>query len=166
MNENETQSEILSEIVRLIEKLHNAEFSPVIHGIELIVFGDRKEELFDFIRRFSVLKRPENIRQILYWKLNTLGGKERPLSGIPPETALMLYNSIFNQREIIGKSNTPINVILFRRGTSGQQLTDILKTLPRKEILNGLAEIIKHAVIADKKLFDFLEKNIVESREK
>jgi 3-dehydroquinate synthase len=37
---------------------------------------------------------------------------------------------------------------------------DILKTLPKKEILNGLAEIIKHAIIADKDFFTFLEKNI------
>ncbi len=37
---------------------------------------------------------------------------------------------------------------------------DTLKTLPRKEFLNGLAEAIKCAVIADEKLFSFLEKNL------
>lgn len=37
---------------------------------------------------------------------------------------------------------------------------DILKTLPKREILNGLAEIIKHAVIADKEFFGFLDKNM------
>jgi 3-dehydroquinate synthase len=35
----------------------------------------------------------------------------------------------------------------------------LLATLPRGELLNGFAEIIKHAVICDKELFDFLEKN-------
>lgn len=38
--------------------------------------------------------------------------------------------------------------------------TETLKTLPEKEIGNGLAEIIKYALIADDKLFTYLEKNI------
>lgn len=36
---------------------------------------------------------------------------------------------------------------------------DLLKTLPQKELLNGCAEIVKHAAIADLELFDYLEKN-------
>lgn len=36
---------------------------------------------------------------------------------------------------------------------------DLLKTLPEKELLNGCAEIIKHAAIADQKYFDYLEEN-------
>jgi 3-dehydroquinate synthase len=35
----------------------------------------------------------------------------------------------------------------------------VLKTLERKEISNGLAEIVKHALIADAGMFNFLEKN-------
>jgi 3-dehydroquinate synthase len=38
--------------------------------------------------------------------------------------------------------------------------TDTLKTLPPKEFKNGLAEIIKYAIIKDKKLFAILEKNM------
>jgi 3-dehydroquinate synthase len=37
---------------------------------------------------------------------------------------------------------------------------NVLKTLPRKEVLCGFAEIVKHALIADAGMFDFLEKNI------
>lgn len=37
--------------------------------------------------------------------------------------------------------------------------TDFLKTLPAREIKCGLAEIIKHSIIADKVFFDFLNKN-------
>jgi 3-dehydroquinate synthase len=37
---------------------------------------------------------------------------------------------------------------------------DLLKTLPQEEIGNGLAEMIKSAVIANPKLFIFLERNI------
>lgn len=35
----------------------------------------------------------------------------------------------------------------------------LLKTLPQKEILCGLAEVVKHALIRDADLFDYLEKN-------
>ena len=37
---------------------------------------------------------------------------------------------------------------------------NFLKTLPKNELINGLAEIIKHALIRDKHFFHFLEKNI------
>ena len=36
---------------------------------------------------------------------------------------------------------------------------DLLQTLPEREISNGLAEIVKHALIFDAGLFDFIEKN-------
>lgn len=36
---------------------------------------------------------------------------------------------------------------------------DLLKTLPEKELLSGFAEIVKHAVIGDPKLFSYLEAN-------
>lgn len=36
---------------------------------------------------------------------------------------------------------------------------DVLLTLPKDEISNGFAEIVKHAIIKDEKLFEFLEKN-------
>jgi len=41
-------------------------------------------------------------------------------------------------------------------------ITDInfLKTLPEDEVKNGLAEVIKYAVIKDTELFEYLEKNI------
>jgi len=38
--------------------------------------------------------------------------------------------------------------------------TDFLKSLPKRQIVNGLAEIIKCAVIKDPQLFEFLEKNL------
>ena len=38
--------------------------------------------------------------------------------------------------------------------------TSTLKTLPKQEFINGLSEVIKHALIKDKDFFNFLEKNI------
>jgi 3-dehydroquinate synthase len=39
----------------------------------------------------------------------------------------------------------------------------MLKTLPKKELLCGFAEIVKHAAIGDRAHFDFLEKNYKEA---
>ncbi|MCK5164377.1 MAG: 3-dehydroquinate synthase, partial [Desulfobacula sp.] len=36
---------------------------------------------------------------------------------------------------------------------------DLLNTLPKKEISNGFAEIVKHALISDHDMFAFIEKN-------
>ena len=36
----------------------------------------------------------------------------------------------------------------------------ILKDLPQKELINGLSEVVKHAFIIDKGLFDFVDKNL------
>ena len=38
--------------------------------------------------------------------------------------------------------------------------TEVLCTLPRDELVAGLAEVVKHAVIRDAELFDFLEENL------
>ncbi|MBP7055973.1 MAG: 3-dehydroquinate synthase [Candidatus Omnitrophica bacterium] len=37
--------------------------------------------------------------------------------------------------------------------------TDVLKTLPRRQLTNGMAEIIKYGIIKDPALFAYLEKN-------
>lgn len=36
----------------------------------------------------------------------------------------------------------------------------LLRTLPKEELANGMAEVVKHALIKDKSFFNFLEKNI------
>jgi len=54
-------------------------------------------------------------------------------------------------KNIVGAFNQPEFVICD---------PSVLKTLNRSEISNGLAEIVKHALIADAGMFDFLEKNI------
>lgn len=56
----------------------------------------------------------------------------------------------FQAKNIIGSFYQPKIVIID---------TVFLQTLPQKEIRNGLAEIIKYAVIKDAKLFEFLERN-------
>ncbi len=38
--------------------------------------------------------------------------------------------------------------------------TDLLRTLPEREILCGFAEVVKHAAIADPDLFSYLERNV------
>lgn len=38
--------------------------------------------------------------------------------------------------------------------------TEVLRTLPQRELIGGLAEVVKHAVIRDPELFAFLEKQL------
>ncbi|MBN1700086.1 MAG: hypothetical protein JW881_21425 [Spirochaetales bacterium] len=131
------------EIIRLIEKLKTEKIIPMIHGTDLSLFGDQGDELIKFIQSYSVLKKPENIRQVLLWKLNMLENRNRPeiggvkskdifrpLSGIDNAAAELLYNSIFNQKEFLSTLENPIEIVLFRRGRSGRALTNLLKALP------------------------------------
>jgi len=37
---------------------------------------------------------------------------------------------------------------------------DFLKTLPKRQIINGMAEVIKYGIISDKSFFEYLEDNI------
>jgi len=41
---------------------------------------------------------------------------------------------------------------------------DTLKTLPEDELTNGMAEVIKHAVIRNRNFFDFLDNNLEKAR--
>ncbi len=54
-------------------------------------------------------------------------------------------------KNIIGNFNQPKFVICD---------TEMLNTLPQKEIKNGMGEVVKHAVIADVEMFKLIEKNI------
>ncbi len=53
-------------------------------------------------------------------------------------------------KNIIGNFNQPKFVLCE---------IDMLKTLPKKEIHNGMGEIVKHALIADSGMFDFINLN-------
>lgn len=68
-------------------------------------------------------------------------------SSIGGKTALDAKNA----KNAIGAFHQPKKVVID---------INFLKTLPKKELANGLAEMIKHALIKDNKLFHFLEKNI------
>lgn len=52
---------------------------------------------------------------------------------------------------LIGLINQPVKVYID---------VDTWKTLPERQVANGLAETIKHACLADKEFFEYLEENI------
>ena len=54
-------------------------------------------------------------------------------------------------KNLIGTFNQPEFVICN---------TDMLHTLPKQEIKNGIAEMLKHALIADKKMVQFISNNV------
>ena len=53
-------------------------------------------------------------------------------------------------KNIVGTFNQPKFVIC--------DIT-MLKTLPHVEFVNGMAEVVKHALISDKSMFEYIEKN-------
>ena len=61
--------------------------------------------------------------------------------------------NISGYKNIVGTFNQPKFVICD---------TTLLSTLPHEEYLNGFAEIVKHTLIADAKMFKFIENNIDE----
>ncbi|MBI4235027.1 3-dehydroquinate synthase [Candidatus Peregrinibacteria bacterium] len=86
------------------------------------------------------------------------------MRGIPyiqvPTTLLAMVDSAIG-----GKTGVDIESGKNLLGTIAQPKAvyidiDFLKTLPKNQIQNGLAEIIKYAVICDKRFFKYLEKNL------
>ena len=65
-----------------------------------------------------------------------IGGK----TGVNSKHGKNLIGSFFNPRVVISD-------------------TDLLKSLPKREIICGYAEILKHSIIKDKKFFNFLKNN-------
>jgi len=67
-------------------------------------------------------------------------------AGIGGKTGVNLYG----YKNIVGVFSQPRFVLCD---------TDLLKTLPEQELLCGISEVIKHALIKSSSLFDFLERN-------
>lgn len=122
------------EIVRLIEELNAHGVKPRVHGTDLMLFGDRTDALMHFIQRYSIIKDPHDIRRILLWRLNIekQGHAGIPLSGLDPETVLLLYEGIFDQEQYLrhAYSRDALDILIFRRAYGGRELTHLLNALP------------------------------------
>jgi 2-phospho-L-lactate transferase/gluconeogenesis factor (CofD/UPF0052 family) len=144
-----TTEHIALEIVRLVNRLNDRDIKPTIHGTDLLIFGDERKDLINFILRYSVVKNVDDLRRILLWRLNALpdtGGTAKggiPLSGLSRASGLpknreeLLYNAVFDPKEFLRaqyQPGRPLNIVLFRRGYYGPQLTNLLKTLPNTHI--------------------------------
>jgi len=86
------------------------------------------------------------------------------LRGVPlvqiPTTLLAQVDSSIGGKVAVNHGQLKNNVGAFYQPRLVITDTDTLKTLPTTELANGLAEIIKSAVILDNKFFDYLEKNL------
>ncbi|MBI2541085.1 3-dehydroquinate synthase [Candidatus Woesearchaeota archaeon] len=86
------------------------------------------------------------------------------MRGIPyiqvPTTLLAMADSSIGGKVAVDTPHAKNSVGSFHQPKKVVIDINFLKTLPKKEIANGLAEIIKHALIKDKDFFHFLEKNI------
>ncbi len=76
-----------------------------------------------------------------------------------PTTLLSQVDSSIGGKNGINTNNGKNLVGTFYQPKSVFIDPGILSTLPKREILSGYAEIIKHAIINDEKFFEWLEKN-------
>ena len=86
------------------------------------------------------------------------------MRGVPyiqvPTTLLAMVDSSIGGKVAVDVKNAKNAVGAFYQPKKAIIDLNFLKTLPKKELVNGLAEVIKHALIQDKDFFHFLEKNI------
>lgn len=132
------QKFIGTEIFNLIEELnqHKINTKPKVNGVDLLAFEGNIQALINFLQRYTVLQSLDDLRRILYWKLNVLDGGN-PMSGIKPRQAEQLFLAVFGQ-DMLQKSyqkrfeetGEKIKVVLFRRGRHLRDLTNLLRTFP------------------------------------
>ena len=77
-----------------------------------------------------------------------------------PTTLLAQVDSSIGGKTAIDLKNSKNMCGIFYQPKRVYIDVSLLKTLPKKEIINGLVEIIKHAIISDEDFFVFLETNI------
>ena len=86
------------------------------------------------------------------------------MRGIPyiqvPTTLLAMVDSSIGGKVAVDTGNAKNMIGAFHQPKKVVIDLNFLRTLPKKELPNGLAEMIKHALISDKDFFHFLEKNI------
>jgi len=76
-----------------------------------------------------------------------------------PTTLLAMVDSSIGGKTGVNLSKGKNSIGAFYQPMKVYVCPEFLNSLPRKEISNGLSEVIKHAVLRDAKFFDFLDKN-------
>jgi len=86
------------------------------------------------------------------------------MRGVPlvqvPTTLLAMADSSIGGKTAVDHATLKNMIGAFYQPALVVDDVDTLKTLPKEELSNGMAEVIKHAVIKDKGFFEFLKKNI------
>jgi len=86
------------------------------------------------------------------------------MRGIPliqlPTTLLAQVDSSIGGKVAVNHGKLKNNIGTFYQPDLVIADTGVLKTLPEKEVFNGLAEVIKYGIIQDKMLFELIEENI------
>jgi 3-dehydroquinate synthase len=86
------------------------------------------------------------------------------MRGIPlvqvPTTLLAMADSSIGGKTAVDHAGLKNMIGVFYQPSLVVADLDTLKTLPREEFINGMAEVIKHAAIKDRGLLAFLEENM------
>ncbi|MFH1586478.1 MAG: 3-dehydroquinate synthase [Candidatus Diapherotrites archaeon] len=86
------------------------------------------------------------------------------MRGIPfiqlPTTLLAMVDSSVGGKVGVDLPSGKNSSGAFRQPEAVYIHLNALKSLPEREMRNGMAEVVKHSVMADKKLFSYLERNV------
>ncbi len=126
----------LNQVSIMLNKLLKLNFnrSDVVIGIGGGIIGDMSGFLSSIYKRgINFINIPSTL---LAQVDSCIGGK----TGVNSSFGKNLIGSFYNPKLVISETN-------------------LLRSLPRRELVCGYAEILKHSIIKDKKLFSFLKKN-------
>jgi len=139
-------------IIKIPDKETSKSSSQVIKIIESIVKMDKKRGVFIVAFGGGVVGDTGGFVASIYKR------------GIPyvqiPTTLLAQVDSAIGGKVAIDLTSAKNMVGAFYQPRLVMSDTNILNSLPSRQIRSGLAEIIKYGIIKDRVLFDFLEKNI------
>lgn len=76
-----------------------------------------------------------------------------------PTTLLAMVDSSIGGKTGVDSALSKNSIGSFKQPKKVYACIEFLQSLPKKELINGMSEVVKHAVITDKGLFKFIEKN-------
>ena len=151
---------------RLMDALAEGDFEPVMHALELSEARKTLEAAAELYDAF-VAARAERRHTVLAFG----GGVATDLGGYVAATYLRGMPLVHVPTSLLGMVDAAIGGKVAVNHRAGKNLVGafyqprlvvadaaLLRTLPRREFVSGWAEVIKHALIMDTELLDWLER--------
>ena len=123
-------SGIEDEIANIIKQLSDRDVPARLNNTDLVSFINSPSELLTHIQSYSILKEPEQIKQVLLAKLKSVKNPNAP----PGLLSDIVYPAIFDQDSFLRQQQKPLNIVIFRGGRGASDFTQILRQLPNVNV--------------------------------